>query len=662
MLKIFVILCTFFSVSALSQEALEYEWLTMGAVTGGQLVEYEGNKVVINFEFSDRGLGPKLLDEITLSDTGTILKQKLSGNSFMGNQVSELFTLDDKQAKWKNDLEEDTRNLPHTRFFYVAANPTPQGLELLINAIQKTNSGSIDLLPSGIASVEKLLSATVSANGQQEEVTLHAITGLGYTPDYVWLDSDNRLFAMVMGSMNMVRKGWSSSVERLQSEQDIVFESFMQNISEELSIKVPETLVINNVNIFNSIDPELQKHKQVVIQDGRVVEINSTAKSFVGAKVIDGLDKTLMSGLWDMHVHTSLEDGLFNIAAGVTNVRDVGSVYSELVTTMNLYDTNKAIGPNIYPVGLIDKKTESSAPTGKLVESLAEAIEAIDWYSEKGYQQIKLYSSIEPDWIKPISEHVTSKNMRLSGHIPAATDAEYAVKNGFDEIHHINMIFRNFILKDGEDYRNSGFALVGERGGKLDLDSQKVTDFIALLKEKNVTVDPTLSVFHTLYLNKAGEIDPNFTSIADNLPVNIVRDYLLTPALEINDRNETLYAETTLALREMTKLLYDAGITIVAGTDYMAGFGLHSEMALLAKAGIPNTEVLKIVTIQAAELSGQKERGFVKVGALADLVLIDGDPTQDITDIRKVSLVVKEKRMYSPNQLYRRVGVIPFLE
>ncbi|MGX5201202.1 amidohydrolase family protein [Aliikangiella sp. IMCC44632] len=662
MLKRFVILCAFFTMPASSQEVLEYEWLTMGKVTGSQVVEYKANKVTIDFGFSDRGLGPKLRDEITLSKSGTILKQKISGNAFMGNKVSELFTLVDKQAQWRNDLEDDARNLQHNRFFYIAANPTPQGLELLINAIQQTNKASIDLLPSGRASVEKLLSVTVTTNNQTKEVTLHAITGLAYTPDYVWLDSNNRLFAMVMGSMNMVRKGWSHTVNKLQSAQDTVFESFMKNLSEKSSIKLPETLVINNVNVFNSIDDKLQKQMQVVIQDGKVVEINSTARLFVKAKVIDGAGKTLMAGLWDMHAHTSLEDGLFNIAAGVTNVRDVGSVYDELVTTKSAFDSNKIIGPNIYPVGLIDKKTDASAPTGILAATLTEALEAVDWYFEKGYQQIKLYSSIEPDWIKPISDHAKSKKMRLSGHVPALSNAEYAVKNGFNEIHHINMLFRNFVLEKNEDYRSSGFALVGERGGQLDLDSQKVSGFIQLLKEKNVTVDLTLSLFHTLYLNKAGEIDPNFAPIADNLPVNIVRDYLLSPTLDINHDNEALYVETTAALRKMTKRLYDAGVPIVAGTDYMAGFGLHSEMVLLAKAGIPNTEVLKIVTLQAAALNGQKKRGFVKVGSLADLILIDGDPTQNIADIRKVSLVIKEKQMYSPTQLYKQVGVIPFLE
>lgn len=199
-------------------------------------------------------------------------------------------------------------------------------------------------------------------------------------------------------------------------------------------------------------------------------------------------------------------------------------------------------------------------------------------------------------------------------------------------------------------------------GGKLDLGSKEVTDFLSLLKENSVVVDPTLSIFHTLYLNKAGELDPNFLAIADHLPVNIVRDYLLSPALDINSQNESLYLETTVALRKMTKLMFDAGITIVAGTDFMPGFGLHSEMALLVKAGIPNSDVLKIVTITAAKLSGQDERGFIKVGNYADLILIDGDPTQDINDIRKISLVFKDLNVYSPSALFKTVGVVPFLK
>jgi imidazolonepropionase-like amidohydrolase len=156
--------------------------------------------------------------------------------------------------------------------------------------------------------------------------------------------------------MSMIRKGWSQNIETLQSIQDGLFSTYMQTASKKTTEKLPEIIAINNVNIFNSIDSHLQRNMQLIIKNGRIVEINSTAKTFDDAKQIDGTNKTLMAGLWDTHLHTALEDGLFNITSGVTNVRDVGSVYDELLQISSAYDINKVIGPNIYLVGLIDKK------------------------------------------------------------------------------------------------------------------------------------------------------------------------------------------------------------------------------------------------------------------------------------------------------------------
>jgi len=644
-----------------AQEIIEYEWLTMGEKTGSQLVKYEKNSLLIDFEFSDRGLGPKLQDKILLSNDGFIINELVTGETYMGAPVNETFTLFDQTARWKNTLENETKVLPDNSAFYIAANGTPQSLELLINAIKKSKSQSVNLLPSGVATTEKLKTITVTNKDISKDITLYAVFGLGFLPEYAWLDNNNRLFALAYGSMGMVLKGWAQKMDEIQRIQEEINTNFFANKSLALTKELHNITVINNVNIFNSIDLYLHKSKQVIIRDGQISEINSMMKILPNAQVIDGTNKTLMAGLWDMHTHTTLEDGMVNIASGVTNIRDVGNVHDDLMSIKNSFDTHSVVGPNIYPVGLIDKKEDSSAPTGRLAGSLAEALKHIDWYADKGYQQIKLYSSISPEWIKPITEYAHKKSMKVSGHIPALTSAEYAVNNGFDEIHHMNMIFRNFIVDDNEDYRDKKFTLVGDRGGELDLNSDEVKNFISLLKAKQIIVDPTLTIFQSLYLNKAGEIDPSYQDIAAHLPASVVRNNLLTGMLDINSKNEKAYAKTANAFLTFTKMMYDAGVDIVAGTDSMAGFTLHRELELLAKAGIPNAEVLKIATIKAANLNGQDKIGSVKVGNHADLILIDGDPLENISDIRKISLVIKNTKSYIPSELFKAVGIKPFI-
>jgi len=110
----------------------------------------------------------------------------------------------------------------------------------------------------------------------------------------------------------------------------------------------------------------------------------------------------------------------------------------------------------------------------------------------------------------------------------------------------------------------------------------------------------------------------------------------------------------------MTKLLYDSGIPIVAGTDGLPGFTLHRELELYAQAGISPPEVLRIATLGAARVAHKdKELGSITPGKLADLVLIDGDPAKRISDVRRTALVMKDGALYEPAALYKALGVKP---
>jgi|NorSeaMetagenome_1021524.scaffolds.fasta_scaffold21907_1 hypothetical protein len=661
-MRSFTLFIFFFQFNVLANDKLEYDWLTLEEVTGSQVVHYKKNSMIIDFEFTDRGMGPKLHDEIQFSEKGLILNERISGHSYMGATVNEKFNIVENKMYWRNSLENEERNVDELDAFFVAANGTPQSLELLVRAINNTPSHSLKLLPSGEATVELLKTIKIKNQVETKKISLFAISGLGYTPEYVWLDSNERLFALGYGSMGMILKGWKEHLSELQNIQDSINNSFLSNKSQKLTYDLGTTTVINNVNVFNSIDSNLLKNKQVIISDGKISEINSIAKKVTDAHVIDGRSKTLMAGLWDMHTHISLEDGMLNVASGITNVRDVGNVHKNLMDIKERFFKNEVIGPNIYAVGLIDKKLDSSAPSGRHAESIEQALSHVDWYYDNGYSQVKMYSSIPPEWIEPIASYAHKKGMKVSGHIPALTNATYAVKHGFDEIHHMNMVFRNFVVEENEDYRNSKFTLVGERGGKLNLDSEEVANFISLLKDKNAVVDPTLAIFHSLYLNKAGEVDPNYIEIADNVPATIRRDYFLASMLDINSDNEVDYSNTASAFLTMTKMFYDAGVPIVAGSDSMAGFTLHRELELLSEAGIPNDKVLKIATVEAAKLNNQDTLGTIQIGNEADLILINGNPLNDMSDIRKVSLVIKNGKMFKPSELFKAVGVKPLID
>ncbi|MGB5355257.1 MAG: amidohydrolase family protein, partial [Eudoraea sp.] len=106
---------------------------------------------------------------------------------------------------------------------------------------------------------------------------------------------------------------------------------------------------------------------------------------------------------------------------------------------------------------------------------------------------------------------------------------------------------------------------------------------------------------------------------------------------------------------------HDAGITLVAGTDAMAGVILHRELENYVKAGISTADVLQMATLGAAEVSETSEKlGSIEEGKLADMILVNGNPLEDISDIRKVDLTIKNGNLYDPVELYKVVGVKPY--
>ena len=317
------------------------------------------------------------------------------------------------------------------------------------------------------------------------------------------------------------------------------------------------------------------------------------------------------------------------------------------------------IGPNVYRAGFMDQESEYSA--GLSVKSLDEALEKVDWFADNGYLQVKLYSSIDPSWVKPISARAHNRGMRLSGHIPAFMTAEQAVNSGYDEIQHINMLFLNFLAGTEVDTRQRlRFSLVGEKAHALDLNSQAVQDFLQLLADKRIVIDPTVSTFRSLLVREDKKVDAEFLPVVDHLPPAVTRQ-LMGAEMPVPAEQWADYQASSEAMLTFVKMLHDKGVGIVPGTDNIAGFTLQRELELYAQAGIPILEVLRIATLDCAKLVGvAHQTGSIAVGKRAEMLLIDGDPTKNIGDIRKVALVLKGEHYFKPAQLHTVLGVKPF--
>ncbi|WDE05160.1 amidohydrolase family protein [Thalassomonas viridans] len=642
-----------------AQQVIKYDWLTSGEKSGSMEVTYIDDKhTVTTSEFNDRGRGPKIRDEIWLNDQGMISKQNVSGHAYMGAKVDEQFTLNNGMAQWQNTIETDSQKI-QDKAFYSAADGTLYFYELLVKAIAASKEQKIRLLPSGTATFEKITSTQVNHGGQSKTVHLLAIKGFGFSPTYGWFDDNYRLFGFSFGWMGITLQGWGDNLAKLKALQETAEDNYFRQQAKKFSQDLDGITLINNVHVFTATDAGLIKNTQVAIENGKIIAVGKDA-NIKAARTIDGKGNTLMPGLWDMHSHISLQGGYLNIAAGITSVRDLANEHNQLMEATKLFNNNDAIGPTIYRAGFIDQQSPYSAPTGKLATSLEQALEYIDWYGERGYQQIKIYSSINPEWVPALAKRVHKNNMKLSGHIPSFMTTEQAVKDGFDEIQHINMLFLNFLADKDSDTRTPlRFTLVGDKAGELDLDSKAVKDFIALLKKEDVIVDPTVTIFEGMFLNKAGEIDPSYQAIAEHMPADVRRGFL-SSSLDINADNEAAYKRSFQALLKMIKKLHDAGVRLVPGTDALEGFTLHRELELYAQAGISNEEVLKIATVNSARIAGQENVGTIAPGQTADFILLEGNPLENISDIRNVALVFKGEKLYKPNELYQAIGIKPF--
>ncbi|MGA9352937.1 MAG: amidohydrolase family protein, partial [Terriglobales bacterium] len=270
-----------------------------------------------------------------------------------------------------------------------------------------------------------------------------------------------------------------------------------------------------------------------------------------------------------------------------------------------------------------------------------------------------IYSSVPPAIVPAIIDEAHKNGLRVSGHIPAGMTADQCVRLGYDEIQHINFLVLNFFPEIKDTNTITRLTKPGEVTAGLDLNSVPVHDFIKLLQDHDTKLDLTLSVFEDQYLGRIGQIPPGYEKVANRLPAQVRRG-LLTAGMTPPPGMDETYKKSFAKMLEFTGLLYRSGLSIEDGTDNMAGFALHRELELDVQAGIPPSQVLRDATLNAAKImSLDKDLGSITAGKLADLTLVDGDPTKNISDIRKTVVVVKDGVLYYPAELYGELGVIP---
>jgi imidazolonepropionase-like amidohydrolase len=484
-----------------------------------------------------------------------------------------------------------------------------------------------------------------SVKGRMVRLSRYTVANLGFGHEILWMNDSGRLAALMTFAGGLPQEEVLEGYEPVEGE--LVHSGVRQEMLEldDLDREVPAeaagSFAIVGARLIDGTGAPAVESSAVVVRDGRIVAAGALAAVHVpdDLRVIHAEGKSLLPGLWDMHVHYSgVEFGPALLAAGVTTARDCGGEFEFLTAVRNKIAKDHALGPKLLLAGLIDGGgplafgyVEAKTP--------GEGVYAVDTYAEAKFEQIKVYTQIQPDVLKAIADEAHRRNLTVTGHVPAAMNAFEGVEDGMDQINHIEFVTRA-MSPDGD-------------AGSVDLVSQRSKKLIALLKEQRIAVDPTLS-----WGEMAGH--PKNVDIATFEPGIQAAPYTLASKLQTLGAaaDDVKFRDSMEIDRKVVHALYEAGVPIVAGGDTgLIGYGLDRELELYVQAGMSPMAAIQSATIVPARMMKMEaETGSVEAGKRADLILVDGNPLKNISDLRRVVSVVKDGRMYDSRSLGQSVG------
>jgi hypothetical protein len=633
---------------------------------GSQIVERSDDGLyTVTYSYKNNGRGPDFVERYRLAADGSFTEYHVTGKSTFGAVVDERFQRKGAQAEWRSTTERGSLTVDGAAM-YVPLNSSYAPNSVYVAALSKRPNLSMPLLPSGTLSMRKLDEVEVTNGNRKQRVELIAQTGLGLQPWFEWITTgaEPRIFAVAdLAGEIFIESGWEGNRALLEERQRVAEKQVLRDRAERLRHAMPGVTVIRNARVFDSESATLQAASDVYVLRGRITQIVPSGSAAREADhEIDAAGRVLLPGLFDMHAHIWRWNGALDLAAGVTSVRDMGNNNQTMQSQLDEIAEGRLLMPQVIPCGFLEGRSPFSSSNGILISTLDEAKNAVDWYAQRGYPQLKIYNSFPKEILRETVAYAHSRGMRVSGHVPAFMRAAEVVEQGFDELQHINQVLLNFLVTPETETRTiERFRLPADKVADMDFDAKPVQDFIATLARRQTVIDPTLATFDFMQ-QRDGEVAAPYAAIVDRMPPDVKRSFFVG-SMDIPDAaTDARYKRSYAKMVEFVGRMHRAGVPLVAGTDALPGFSLQAELALYVQAGLTPAQALQVATRNGAKYTGTSgDRGSVTPGKLADLVLVDGDPTKDIADLRKVVLVITQGRWISPKELHEEMGITPYV-
>lgn len=594
----------------------------------------QGFELVAGMDLTERGSRLQLASTLATATDFTPTRFTSKGKSYRFVNVDTTVTVTNGVATVATLGATSAVRLP--RQFFTATGYSPlSGRALLIRYWEAHGRPArlavVPGTPTRYVTIEYRGTDTVTAGGASMTLRRYSVDGVVWGREAVWLDERDRFGAIVTRvhilPLEGVREDLKDALPQLQRSAIADRMRDLQTWMARAPVVAEGAFALTGARVIDGSGGPPLDDAVVVVRHERIAAIGPRATTAIpkGIRIVDARGATIVPGFWDMHGHASqVEWAPAYLAAGVTTVRDLGAEQPFITAFRDTVATGSGLGPRLLLAGLVDG--EAAGAFGSVTAATPQQGRAIvDRYHAAGFEQMKLYSLLQPDVVTAITTRAHELGMTVTGHVPASLDTKRAVEAGMDHVAHL--------------------PINGTPG--------EVSELIRLMAKRRTVVDPTLP-WNEL-LGHAPE-----TAIASFEPGMA----LAPPALVLSYRSVTNDVDAATAAKRvrdqgaLVRALFDAGVPVVAGTDGgLPGHSLLRSIELFVQAGLTPMQALVSATRVPAEAMGlEKDTGTLTVGRRADFSVLDGDPLRNIANIRRIRWVATRGRVLATAELWGFAG------